>query len=113
MDEIEIVERLANVENRAKSNTHRIDEIEKDRRELNQSMNRMATAVETLANEQKYAAEEQRKATARVEKLDEKVSGLELAPAKRAESLRNKIIETLITLVLGAVVGAIFALILK
>ena len=106
MDEKDIEQRLCRVEDRSKSNTHRLDQIERDRKELSGSLTRMATAVEVLANEQKHTKE-------KLDDVDEKVSNLELAPAKSASRIKEKIIEVAIAAVLGAIIGAVLTLIIK
>lgn len=113
MDDKDFEQRLTRVEERAKSNSHRLDEIEKDRKELSGSLNRMASAVEVLATEQKHTAEAQKETREKLEEVDEKVSNLEQAPAKSASRIKEKVIEIVIAGILGAIIGAICALIFK
>lgn len=79
--DLEHERRLTQVEQRAKSNTHRLEKLE----ESTEAINRLATSMEVMASKQEQVAET-------VEKLDGKVTALEGKPAKRAEGLADKII---------------------
>lgn len=113
MEDKDYEQRLTKVEERSKSNTHRLDEIEKERSELNRNMNRMATAVELLANEQRHQTETQKSTDNKIENIKKKVESIELAPAKDAKDLKREFWKSLIGVIVGAVVGAILALIIK
>ena len=113
MTDEELIRRMTETEARSKSNTKRLDRIEADTEKTSAALTRMATAVEVLATEQKHSVEAQKTAAEKIDRLDEKVSVIETAPARSAESLRQKIIEGVVMLVIGALVGAVFALILK
>lgn len=109
----DLARQVIQTEDRAKSNTKRLDEIERDRKELSDSLTKMATAVEVLATEQRFSAKAQTETKQKVEDIDAKVSKLELAPAKSANRIKEEIVKAVITVVVGAIIGAIFALILK
>jgi len=83
----EIVRAIAENEQRSKSNSHRISNLE-DTAKL---LNKMVTALEVLAAQQKTVAEH-------VEKIDGKVTRLEQSPMKK--------ISTIIGYVLAAVCSA-------
>ena len=91
--DLEHERRLASVEERAKSNTHRLDKLE----ESTETLNRLATSMEVMAERQEQVADT-------VEKLDGKVTSLESKPAKRWDGLVDKAI--------WAVVAAVIAYIL-
>ncbi|MBQ2446164.1 MAG: hypothetical protein II272_06935 [Oscillospiraceae bacterium] len=82
--DLEHERRLAACEERAKSNSHRIDKLEESTDVLNQ-----------LAKNMGIMAEKQKQMVDSVEKLDGKVTALEQKPAKRWDSLISKIILTL------------------
>lgn len=82
--------RLTEVEERSKANSHRIDKLEKN----TESINRLATAMAVMAEKQ----DETNKA---VTALDEKVTVLEEKPAKRWESLAEKVIWAIVSIVIG------------
>ena len=79
--DLEHERRLTEVEQRSKSNTKRLDKLE----ESTEAINRLATSMEVMVNKQEQVAET-------VEKLDGKVTALEEKPAKRVDSLVDKII---------------------
>ena len=92
--DLEHERRLAAVEQRAKSNTHRLDKLE----ESTQILNRLATSMEVMAQRQEQVADT-------VDKLDCKVTALEYKPAKRWEALADKALWS----VCAAVIGFILA----
>ena len=78
--DLEHERRLTQVEQRSKSNTHRLEKLEAS----TEAINRLATSMEVMVNKQEQVAET-------VEKLDGKVTALEQKPAKRVDSLVDKI----------------------
>lgn len=113
MTEEEIIKMLVETTARSKSNTKRLDKIESEAGKTSEAINRMAVAVERLATEQGHQAEAQRSVGQKIEKLDEKIDAIETAPAREARDIRKKIIEGVAMLVIGAIFGALFALIFK
>ncbi len=91
-------ERLTAVEARAKSNTRRIDKIEKQ----TEAINRLATSVEVMATKQDGMV-------GTLNRLDEKVENIESKPAKRWEAISEKVILTVVGTVIGAVIGTLAA----
>ena len=79
--DLEHERRLTQVEQRSKSNTHRLEKLE----ESTEAINRLATSREVMVSKQEKVAET-------VDKLDGKVTALEQKPAKRVDSLVDKII---------------------
>ena len=92
--DLEHERRLTAVEDRSKSNAHRIDKLE----ESTEAINRLATSMEVMVVKQEEVANS-------VGKLDEKVTILETKPAKRWDALVDKIIWA----VAAAVVGFLLA----
>lgn len=92
--DLEHERRLADVENRAKSNTRRLDKLE----EQTEAINNLATAVQVMATKQDGMAET-------LERLDTTVETIKEKPAKRVEA----IVEKIILVVVGALVGVILA----
>ncbi len=74
------IEKLANVDNRSKSNAHRIDELE----ESTQALNELTTAVKVMVTKQDNLVD-------KVNCLDGKVTILESKRAKRWERLTEKL----------------------
>jgi hypothetical protein len=79
--DLEHERRLTEVEGRTKANSHRLDKLE----ESTEAINRLATSMEVMAERQEQVVET-------VGKLDCKVTALEEKPAKRVDSLVDKII---------------------
>ena len=86
----EMTERLVEVEQRSKSNTHRLDAVEKNQ----EALNSIATSVAVMAEQQKNISD-------KVDTIDAKVDTLESKPGKRWENLVDKL--------LFAVAGAVLA----
>ena len=86
----EMTERLVEVEQRSKSNTHRLDAVEKNQ----EALNSIATSVAVMAEHQKNIPD-------KVDTIDDKVSTLEGRPGKRWDGLVDKSV--------WAVAGAVIA----
>lgn len=94
MDNIKLVE----VEQRSKSNTKRIDKIDKQIEEMHELMQTVAS----LTTEIKYMREEFNEGLARLSKLEQK-------PAENY----NKIMMYIVTTVIGAILGAMVKGVIK
>ena len=89
--------KISEVEHRAKSNTRRIEKLEL----CTEALEKLATSVELLVNEQRHQTAAMMDIKADVAKLDQKVETLEQKPGKRWESVVEKVILTIV----GAVIG--------
>ncbi len=98
MGEPDLAVRLAEVDERCKTNSSRIDKLE----EAHEALYSIATSVAVLANEQKNITE-------KVDSIDEKVDKLERIPAHRW----NGFVDRIIFAVAGGVVAWILSMILK
>ena len=96
-EKVEFEHRLTETEHRAKSNTRRVEKLELQ----TEAIQSLATSVEVMVKEQGHQTEAIDRIEKNVEKLDGKVEILEHKPAKRWESIVDKIIMTIV----GAVVG--------
>lgn len=88
---------------------HRMKKCEDENnqfRKLTTSIEKLALSMEFMAKEQKRQADEQAKQGERLEKLEHE-------PAENFKYYRRQIVVSIITGVLGIVIGAIFALIIK
>ena len=94
MSNDDIVKAIAENEQRSKSNSHRITTLEQNAKLLN----KMVTAIEVLATQQKTVAEQ-------VDKIDEKVTGLELSPVKKISTLIGYILAALCSAGAGLLFG--------
>ena len=98
MDEVKLEHRLSEVESRAKSNTRRIDEIEKNQGEMTDLVKSVATI-----------AQKQVDMDGDVQEIKKDVKGLLLVPANRWNSATSGAIKAAV----GAIVGALLALLFK
>lgn len=96
MENTELIEKVAHIEERAKSNTKRLDEIEtevKENREL-------TVAVKEIATEMRYLREEQNKMNERLKLIEEK-------PLKEYENTKSQIKKQVISFFVGIALTAI------
>ena len=101
MNQEEMAVKLTEVDARSKSTTHRINELAGQI----DAVNRLATAVEVMATEQKHQTTAMAEIKADVAKLDAKVETIEQKPAKRWDGMVEKIIYGIV----GALVTALGA----
>ncbi len=87
----EMIKLIAENTQRSKSNSHRIDELERN----NELLHSMVTALEVLATKQDGVAEQ-------VEKIDAKVTKLEESPMKRAGMIVGYVLAALCSAAAGA-----------
>ena len=92
--EVKFEHRITEVEERSKSNTHRIDEVEKRQ----DNLDKLATSVAVLA-------EREKKVEDNVEEIKSDVKSLTTKPAQRWDNLVGQIISILV----AAIAGFIFA----
>lgn len=90
----DIIKVIAENTQRSKSNSHRIDELEKN----GELLHKMVTALEVLATQQRGVADQ-------VDKIDAKVTRLEQTPMRRIYAVIGYIFAALCS----AAAGAIFA----
>lgn len=86
--------KLEAVDQRSRSNTHRIDDLERD----HEALNRLATAVEVMATKQDVMSES-------VDRLSGKVEALEAEPGKRWKFVVEKAIYIVVAALLGFVLA--------
>ncbi len=86
--------RITEIESRSRGNARRLDKLE----ELTETINRLAISVERMATKQSDMADS-------MTKLDGKVTAIESRPARRWETVADKVI----TAVAAAIVGFVLA----
>ena len=96
----ELAVKLAEVDARSKSNTHRLDDLEQN----SKALNKLATSVEVMAAELKRQGEDVDEIKRDVTNIGGKVHAMEINPGKRWEGIVDKLI--------WGVVGAVLALLL-
>ncbi len=87
MTQEEMAVRLTEVDTRSKSNTHRLDEMD----EKVDTLQRLATAVEVLATEQKHQTTTMVEIKTDVTALGQKVDAIEKKPARKWEGMWEKL----------------------
>lgn len=92
--EVDFVRQLTEVEQRCKSNTHRLDKLEA-----------ITEAVHELATAMKLMAEKQAQTAKTVDQLNEKVTALEAQPGKRWNILVERVILTMVAAIVGFVLA--------
>lgn len=92
----EFIEKLALVEARSKSNTHRIDKLE----ELTNTIQSLAITMNNTVNEIKYMRED-------VTSLDDRLGKIESEPIKNFNKYKDVIITSILTSLVGLLVGLI------
>lgn len=100
MTQEELAVKLAETDARSRSNTHRLDNVEKNAEALHE----LAASVKVMAGELKRQGDAVEEVRDDVTALGRKVDGIEKKPAKRWEELVDK--------VLWAVAGAVVAFLL-
>lgn len=80
--------RLTAVEQRSKSNSHRLEQVEKQQ----EAIHSLAASLQVMAAEQKHQTQAIQTVREDVSRLDGKVDALEMKPAKRWEDLVGKLI---------------------
>ena len=100
MDTDDIIKELAETEARSKSNTKRLDRLDR----LLEEQQEMALAVKELATNMKHMLEEQKRQGARLESLEK-------APVDEAVYYKRVAVGCVITGIIGAVISAVLAII--
>ena len=94
--EISVEHRLTEVEERSKSNTHRLDEMEKRQ----DNLDRLATSVSLLAEREERMENDVKEIKSDVKSLAEK-------PGKRWEAIVDKVIWAVLAAVIAFMLGRI------
>ena len=107
MNEIDIEHRLTDVENRAKSNTHRLDKLEP----IVDEIHTMSNTMVQLVQEVKHTNETVNNLDAKVDRMDSRVDDMEKAPAKDVKTYKTTAITAIISTIAGAFATGIIVLI--
>lgn len=97
MDALEVEHRLTEVEQRSKSNTHRLDKLEP----IIEEIHTMSKTMVQLVEEVKHTNEAVGSLDTKVDRIDSRVDDMEKAPAKEWSNTKKTVFNT----VLGVVVG--------
>ena len=100
MDDLAV--RLAEVDQRGKSNTHRIDDLEK----RTDTLQELTTSVKLLAANMERMASEQMK-------QGDRLTALEKQPGERWNSMTRTIFTSAVSTLSGGLVGALVAMMIR
>ena len=107
MNEIDIEHRLTDVENRSKSNTHRLDKLEP----IVDEIHTMSNTMVQLVQEVKHTNETVNNLDAKVDRMDSRVDDMERAPAEDAKKYKSTAITAVISTIAGAFATGIIVMI--
>lgn len=99
--DISIEHRLTEVEERAKSNTKRLDKLE-----------RVTDAIHEMSNTMIHLVEQTKHTNENVEELKDKVDRIEKEPLENAKATKKTVITCIVTAVVSAIIGALIGLII-
>ena len=106
MDDQDVVEKLARVDERARSNTHRLDKLEPVVDELHN----MGKAMVEMSAEMKHQKETLDRIDGEIEQIGGKVELIEKEPAARWNTLTRTIFTSCVSAVAGALATGVLVL---
>lgn len=98
MNEVEIEHRITEVEQRAKSNSHRLEKLEP----IVEEIHTMSNTMVQLVQEVKHTNETVNNLDAKVDRMDSRVDEMERAPAVDAKKYKSTAITAIISTVATA-----------
>lgn len=101
--------RLTKVEDRAKSNTHRIDKLEPIVGEIHTMSKTMVQLVEEVKHTNNSVCNLDKK----IDSMDARVDDMERAPAEDAKKYKSAVVNTIIGTVVGALTTGFLAMIVR
>ena len=107
MDEIEIEHRITEVEQRAKSNSHRLDKLEPVVEEIHTMSNTMVQLVQEV----KHTNETVNSLDEKVDRMDSRVDDMERAPADDMKKYKTTAVTAIISTVAGALATGLIVMI--
>lgn len=96
MDDVTVMQQLERVDQRSRSNTHRLDELEKRQ----DNLDKLVTSVEVLATKQQVMEGDVKEIKSDVKAMAEK-------PGKRWEAIVDKVIWAVLAAVIAFVLGRV------
>lgn len=103
MDEVALERRITEIDQRAKSNTHRLDKFEP----IVEEIHTMSKTMIQLVEEMKHTNETVNSLNAKVDRMDSRVDEMEKAPAVEWKSTKKKAVDTAIGVIVGFVMAGI------
>lgn len=103
MNEIEVEHRITEVEQRTKSNTHRLDKLEP----IVEEIHTMSNTMVQLVQEVKHTNESVNNLNTKVDRMDSRVDAMEKAPAEEWKNTKKKLFDTIIGVIGGFIIAGI------
>lgn len=107
MEYTELVQRITKVEERAKSNTHRLDKLEPVINEIHT----MSETMVRLVEEVRHTNETVNNLSEKVDRMDSRVDVMENAPAKDLKKYKNTALTAIISTIATAFAAGLIFLI--
>ena len=107
VNEIDIEHRLTETEQRAKSNTHRIDKLEPIVNEIHTMSNTMVQLVQAV----KHTNEAVGSLDEKVDRMDSRVDDMERAPAEDMKRYKGTVVTAIISTIAGSFATGVIVLI--
>lgn len=104
MNELDIEHRITGVEQRARSNTHRLEKLEP----IVDEIHTMSKTMVQLVQEVKHTNESVQGLDEKVERLDNRVDVMERAPAEDVKKYKSTAVTAIISTVAGALATGLF-----
>lgn len=98
MDEIEAERRMTQVEDRAKSNTHRLDKLEP----IVEEIHTMSKTMVQLVEEVKHTNDTVQDLDEKIDRMDGRVDVMERAPAEDLKNYKRVAVTAVISTIAGA-----------
>lgn len=103
MNELDIEHRLTEVEQRAKSNSHRLDKLEPVVNEIHTMSNTMVQLVQEVKHTNEVVGNLDQK----VDRMDSRVDDMEKAPGKEWTDTKKSIIDKVVAAIIGFLVAGL------
>lgn len=107
MDEVDVEHRITEVEQRAKSNSHRIDKLEP----IISEIHTLSKTMVQLVQEVKHTNETVSSLDEKVDRMDSRVDVMERAPADDMKTYKRTAVTAIISTVFGALAAGMVVLI--
>lgn len=109
MDELDIERRLTKTEERARSNTHRLDKLEP----IVEEIHTMSKTMVQLAGSVKHLNENVCTLDRKIDSMDARVDVMERAPAEDVKKYKTTVVTAIISTISGACATGLIALIVQ
>lgn len=103
MNDLELERRLTKVEERSKSNSHRLDKLEP----IIEEIHTMSMTMVELVQEVKHTNEAVMGLDEKVDRMESRVDKIEMVPAEDYKKLKGTVADKIIALIIGFIMSGI------